>query len=216
MTPPETPAADADTVPPTAPPGSRGAPPPASRSNRGPAAAAANRESILDSAHRLFSTQGLNVPLSTIARDAGVGQGVLYRHFPTRLDLALAVFEDNFRQIERAVTAEQEPSRQFLAAWSVLVDLTVSDIAFVELAVADTRDRRAEAAVRELTDMIGPLLLVAQDAGAVDARVGVDTLVMALRAAYGLVVTRPAGDPSVRGEVNVLLRALGLPATGPT
>lgn len=73
------------------------------------------------------------MPLSAIAKDAGVGQGVLYRHFPTRLDLALAVFEENLAQLE-AVAAAPDPSA-FGRLWQALVELTVESAAFVEMAV---------------------------------------------------------------------------------
>ena len=67
--------------------------------NRGPAAAAGNRRALLRAARDLFAQKGYNVPLSAIARAAGVGQAVLYRHFPRRLDLAFAVFEENFADL---------------------------------------------------------------------------------------------------------------------
>ena len=74
-------------------------PRPTGRVNRGPAAAAGNRRAILAAARRLFAAHGYNVPLHTIAQEAGTGQGTLYRHFPTRLDLALAVFETHFAEL---------------------------------------------------------------------------------------------------------------------
>ena len=45
------------------------------------------------------------MPYNAIAKAAGVGQGVLYRHFPRRVDLALAVFDDNFTAMERLAEA---------------------------------------------------------------------------------------------------------------
>ncbi len=50
-----------------------------------------------------MAARGHRVPLNAIAREGRVGQGVLYRHFPTRLDLAFAVFEENSAELERAV-----------------------------------------------------------------------------------------------------------------
>ena len=72
------------------------------RINRGPAAAAENRHAVLAAARELFAERGYEVPMQAIAKRAGVGQGVLYRHFPKRLDLALAVFEENFVRLETA------------------------------------------------------------------------------------------------------------------
>ncbi|MEV6041596.1 helix-turn-helix domain-containing protein [Nonomuraea sp. NPDC052116] len=42
----------------------------------------------------MSATVGYDAPLSLVARTAGVGQGGLYRHFPDRLGLVLAVFND--------------------------------------------------------------------------------------------------------------------------
>jgi AcrR family transcriptional regulator len=53
-----------------------------------------NRDRLVDAAVRAFSHDGPEVTLEAIAKDAGVGIGTLYRHFPTRLDLVEAVFRD--------------------------------------------------------------------------------------------------------------------------
>ena len=48
---------------------------------------------------------GLAAPFSAVAKRAGVGQGSLYRHFPDRTALAVAVFEDNVRDLEEYTAA---------------------------------------------------------------------------------------------------------------
>ncbi|WP_406456272.1 TetR/AcrR family transcriptional regulator [Streptomyces sp. NBC_00876] len=70
--------------------------------NRGPKAAAGNRAALISAAREIYAAQGLDAPLSGIARRAGVGQAVLYRHFPDRNAIAAAVLEENVRQIEQA------------------------------------------------------------------------------------------------------------------
>jgi AcrR family transcriptional regulator len=56
-----------------------------------------NRDAILEAARRAFGAQGLDAQIDDIARDAGVGVGTVYRHFPTKdalIDaLAIAHFE---------------------------------------------------------------------------------------------------------------------------
>jgi AcrR family transcriptional regulator len=51
-----------------------------------------NRELLLTAAAAAFAARGADVPLEDIARDAGVGIGTLYRHFPTRDLLVQAVY----------------------------------------------------------------------------------------------------------------------------
>ena len=71
--------------------------------NRGPAAAAENRAALIVAAREIFAEQGVDAPLSAIAKRAGVGQGSLYRHFPTRGAIAGAAFDANVADIERIV-----------------------------------------------------------------------------------------------------------------
>ncbi|WP_327293803.1 MULTISPECIES: helix-turn-helix domain-containing protein [unclassified Streptomyces] len=51
-----------------------------------------NRQHLLEVARRSFSSAGGKVTLEAIAREAGVGIGTLYRHFPTREALVEAVY----------------------------------------------------------------------------------------------------------------------------
>ncbi|MCL7382111.1 TetR/AcrR family transcriptional regulator [Streptomyces sp. 35G-GA-8] len=80
--------------------------PDARRANEGPRAAAGNRAALIAAAREIYAERGLDVALSGIARRAGVGQGVLYRHFPNRDALVSAVLEENVRDIEEAAAAE--------------------------------------------------------------------------------------------------------------
>jgi AcrR family transcriptional regulator len=72
--------------------------------------AARNRERILQAARLSFAAQGVDASLEQIARSAGVAIGTLYRHFPTRIDLLLAAFEEKFgifmAAAEAALSAE--------------------------------------------------------------------------------------------------------------
>lgn len=162
------------------------------KSNRGPAAAGANRAALLRSARRLFTARGYEVPLSAIARGAGVGQGVLYRHFPTRLDLAVAVFEDHFRQYE-AIAQEEDPTGLF-DLWAAIVDHLISSTAFVDM-VIDARTAMPDyPGVARLEGIIERVLARAQGAGLVRKQVTVAGVMLSLRMAYGLVRTRPEND----------------------
>jgi AcrR family transcriptional regulator len=53
-----------------------------------------NRKRILEAAREAFTTQGIDVPLTTIARRAGVGAATLYRRFPTRASLVTEAFAE--------------------------------------------------------------------------------------------------------------------------
>jgi len=71
-----------------------------------------NRELLIEAARTVFSTQGAGAPMEAIAKQAGVGVGTLYRHFPNRLDLVEAVYESDVQELAataQRVVAELEP-----------------------------------------------------------------------------------------------------------
>lgn len=78
------------------------APPRAAPSAAAPGALRAdarkNRERILRAAREAYSVDGIDVPMTAIARRAGVGAATLYRHFPSRVELIAAVFAEQFAQ----------------------------------------------------------------------------------------------------------------------
>lgn len=63
--------------------------------------AAANRERILDAARAALAISG-DAPMQSIAKAAGVGQGTIYRHFPTREALILAVHRTDVHALVEA------------------------------------------------------------------------------------------------------------------
>jgi AcrR family transcriptional regulator len=109
----------------------------------GPKTAARNRAALVVAARELFAESGLEVALSAIARRAGVGQGVLYRHFPDRAALATAVLEENVVQIEYAARAEGADLAQVLG---VLTWHQTESAAFIGLLHAEGGPYAAELA----------------------------------------------------------------------
>ena len=61
-----------------------------------------NKETLLDAAAAVFVTSGVEAPVRDIAARAGVGTGTIYRHFPTRADLIIAVYR---HQVEACAEA---------------------------------------------------------------------------------------------------------------
>ena len=51
-----------------------------------------NEQALLAAAAAVFVTSGVQAPVRDIAAAAGVGMGTIYRHFPTRADLVIAVY----------------------------------------------------------------------------------------------------------------------------
>ena len=61
-----------------------------------------NEKTLLDAAAAIFVTDGVEAPVRDIAARAGVGVGTIYRHFPTRADLIVAVYR---HQVEACAEA---------------------------------------------------------------------------------------------------------------
>ncbi len=61
-----------------------------------------NEQTLLDAAAAVFVTSGVEAPVRDIAAKAGVGMGTIYRHFPTRADLIVAVYR---HQVEACAEA---------------------------------------------------------------------------------------------------------------
>jgi AcrR family transcriptional regulator len=84
-----------------------------------------NRERILEIAKDAFTRSGANISLDDVARQAGIGAGTLYRHFPTRDALLEAVYRT---EVEKLAAAERKfsealPPIEALRAWmSLFVD----------------------------------------------------------------------------------------------
>lgn len=81
-----------------------------------------NRARILKVAKEAFTRSGAGIHLDEIARQAGVGAGTLYRHFPTRDALLEAVYRT---EVEKLAAAEQEfaatmPPIEALRSWMLL------------------------------------------------------------------------------------------------
>src|SRR3979411_3538084 len=67
-------------------------PPPANVGRRKRSDARRNQQTLLDPAAVVFVRAGVAAPVRDIAGEAGVGMGTIYRHFPTRADLVIAVY----------------------------------------------------------------------------------------------------------------------------
>jgi AcrR family transcriptional regulator len=88
-----------------------------------------NRERILEAAKEAFTRAGADASLDDIAKEAGVGAGTLYRHFPTRDALIEAVYRT---EVEKLAGAE----RKFAEAMSPIEALRAWMLLFVDYIAA--------------------------------------------------------------------------------
>ncbi len=77
-----------------------------------------NRARILTAARSAFESLGPQANLREIARRAGVSQGTVHRHFPTKEALFSAIITDRLRELAalaRQLRADREPGEAFIA-----------------------------------------------------------------------------------------------------
>ena len=78
-----------------------------------------NEQTLLKAAAAVFVASGVDAPVREIAAKAGVGMGTIYRHFPTRADLVVAVFRHQLDALATAATTTpaDETPYEALRSW---------------------------------------------------------------------------------------------------
>src|SRR5499425_118492 len=84
-----------------------------------------NEKALLAAAAAVFVTSGVDAPIREIAARAGVGMGTIYRHFPTRADLIVAVYRHQVEACAEAGPTLLVSAGSPLAALHQWVDLFV-------------------------------------------------------------------------------------------
>ena len=135
-----------------------------------------NFDRLLAEARCAFAEHGTDASLEEIARRAGVGIGTLYRHFPTRQALVLAVVRTRTEALrERAIAllAASSPA-DALATWLLEYVRYAGEFRGLADSMADTVTEHEVVGCNRMKDAAGALLARAQRAGLV--RPDVDVL----------------------------------------
>jgi AcrR family transcriptional regulator len=170
-----------------------------------------NRERLLDAAAGAFAEHGLGVGVAEIARRAGVGQGTLFRRFPTKEALVAAIVIDRLDELAAlaARAAALEPDEAVPWFMAGAVRLYVQDRALYEavegpiLARPDVRE-----AHQRLFGALDRLVAHAQAGGALRADVA------ALDIPVLVVAVSHAAGPLLSGSPRIWRRYLGVVLDG--
>ena len=177
--------------------------------------AARNRERVLEAARAVFSAGGPEASLEAVARQAGVGIGTLYRHFPRREDLFEAVYRREVQHL--ADLAEQlqadtpclspfEALRRWIRA-NVEFIATKKGMSAVLAQAAQAPPELMAHSIDRLTRAIGGLMSRAVEAGEIRSDIGPEDL---LRGVVGLCYAhdKPGWQDNVLRLVDVLVDGL--------
>jgi AcrR family transcriptional regulator len=168
-----------------------------------------NRERILEVAKEAFTRSGANASLDDIAKQAGVGPGTLYRHFPTREELLQAVYRS---ELEKLAAAERKFAQtmtpiEALRAWLLLFVDTVEAKELIAPALntlVGDHKKIFEASYAQMQEAIRSLVKRAIESG--DIRKDVVPMDL-LRALVGVahVATSPDWQQSAKRLVDILI-----------
>jgi AcrR family transcriptional regulator len=159
-----------------------------SKTNRGPSAGPENRAALVAAARVIFGQNGVDAPLSSVAKLAGVGQGSLYRHFPDRVSLVFAVFDENMSEIEAAASRPDTTVRELA---DLITHQTEGIAALIGITDGDARLGDLETRLREA---LAPKWEDAQRSGVVGNGASLDELMMAIAMVAAVVTHASEGD----------------------
>jgi AcrR family transcriptional regulator len=136
-----------------------------------------NEKTLLDAAAAAFVTSGVDVPVRDIAAKAGVGLGTIYRHFPTRADLIVAVYRHQVEACAEAgptLLATSSTPHAALARWiNLFVDFLVTKHGLAEALQSD--DAAFETLHAYFLDRLVPVCAQLVDAAATAGEILPDT-----------------------------------------
>lgn len=171
-----------------------------------------NERALLDAAARVFAASGIDAPVREVAAAAGVGMGTLYRHFPARTDLVVAVYRHQVEACADAGPALMASSSSPFAAvlqWlHQFVDFLGTKHGLAKVWQGDAAGFSALHALflERLVPVLADLLAAARESGEVVADIGAYELA---RAVGDLVAWAPQDpDYDVRRIVTLLVTGL--------
>ncbi|MEV4744757.1 TetR/AcrR family transcriptional regulator [Streptosporangium sp. NPDC049248] len=174
-----------------------------------------NQQTLLAAAAAVFVTSGVDAPIREIAARAGVGIGTIYRHFPTRADLVVAVYRHQVEACAEAgptLLANADSPFAALRDWvDLFVDFLVTKHGLANALQSDSGGFDALHAyfLDRLVPVCARLLDAAVDAG----EIGPGTQAYELMRGIGNLCAGRDGDPRYdpRRLVELLLRGLRRP-----
>lgn len=106
-----------------------------------------NRRALLDAAAAVFVEHGVGAPVRDVAQRAGIGMGTLYRHFPTRAELVVAVYRHQVDETAAAgpdlLRAGPTPAHALHSWVALFVEFLVTKHGLADVLSGDTEDPSA-------------------------------------------------------------------------
>jgi AcrR family transcriptional regulator len=179
------------------------------KANRGPSAGPDNRRALIAAARAVFSESGLSAPLSSVAKRAGVGQGSLYRHFPDRVSLAVAVFEDNIGELEALA---ERPDTNLDDLFDAIAGQAIASTAIIDLIAEQRNNPGAEHLGNRVSALAETLLVRDQRAARVATTVETaDVMLAVAMLAFAISKAEPGERADIQARTHTMFRAAFAP-----
>lgn len=124
-----------------------------------------NKKALLAAAAKLFHSEGFDVPFELIAKEAGVTRTTIYRNFPDRLALGMAIFEDNIVVMEKLAKEVKGQEDGFFTLLYLFRDKFVESSALTNALQRQTGgEKKINEMRRRLEELLKPLLVTAKAA----------------------------------------------------
>ncbi|KOY54961.1 TetR/AcrR family transcriptional regulator [Streptomyces sp. XY332] len=171
-----------------------------------------NQQTLLEAAAAVFVSSGVDAPVRDIAAAAGVGMGTIYRHFPTRADLVIAVYRHQVDACAEAGPALLETSPSPHAALERWADLFVDFLVTKHgLAAAMQADHSGfETLHAYFLDRLVPVCTQLLDAAAAAGEIRSDLAAYPLMRGIGNLCIGAESDPRYDARRLVSLLVAGL------
>jgi AcrR family transcriptional regulator len=173
-----------------------------------------NRSRIVVAARQVFAEQGLEAPLTEVARRAGVGPATLYRRFPSREDLITGAFAGKMTAYADAVETalrDPDPWQGFCGYLTQICGMQAADRGFTHVLTRTFPTAKAFEAERVRAYLgFTELIQRAQDIGRLRVDFRPEDLVVLLMANAGVVAATEAAAPDAwRRFVAYMIQAFG-------
>jgi len=191
--------------------------PPAHAGRRKRSDARRNQQTLLDAAAIVFVRAGVDAPVRDIAAEAGTGIATIYRHFPTRADLVVAVFRHQLDALAAAPAAAGEPPREALRSWVFrFADFLVTKHGLAEALHSDQAG--FESLHAEFVDRLLPVLdqLLKASAAVGQARADIRAYDLMLATGNLCIGAETFPDYQARRMIDLLLAGLAPAVPSPT
>lgn len=174
-----------------------------------------NEQILLDAAAGVFVRAGVDAPVREIAAESGLGMGTIYRHFPTRADLVVAVFRHQVDALAAHAASAADTPYEVLRQWvHQFADFLVTKHGLAEAMHSDQAGFESlhNEFVERLLPVLDRLLTASASAGCTRADVRAYDFMLAIGNLCIGVETFP--DYRARHMIDLLLAGLAQTAPG--